>query len=107
MNPFDESSVAERYEDWYVGPGRRADALEKRLLRKLLLPSAKTILEVGSGEGNRHSVTLDVRDPVPSIRLRQHRRRPVHSDNGIFQIVESAAEVTGIVFAVASEYAAG
>lgn len=52
MNPFDDPATAARYEDWYVGPGSRADALEKRLLRKLLPPSAGTILEVGSGSGH-------------------------------------------------------
>lgn len=51
MNPFDDPAAAAHYEDWYEGPGSRADALEKRLLRKLL-PSAKTVLEVGSGTGH-------------------------------------------------------
>lgn len=52
MNPFDDPAAAAHYEDWYDGPGSRADALEKRLLRKLLLPSVMTILEVGSGSGH-------------------------------------------------------
>jgi len=52
VNPFDDPALAARYEDWYSGPGSRADALEKELLRKLLIPSVKTILEVGSGTGH-------------------------------------------------------
>lgn len=53
-NPFADPSVATRYEDWYAGPGREADALEKRLLGKLLaqFPAAQTALEVGCGTGH-------------------------------------------------------
>jgi ubiquinone/menaquinone biosynthesis C-methylase UbiE len=53
-NPFADSSVAARYEDWYAGPGREADAFEKRLLGRLLacFPGAKTALEVGCGTGH-------------------------------------------------------
>jgi ubiquinone/menaquinone biosynthesis C-methylase UbiE len=53
-NPFGEPAVAARYEDWYVGLGREADELEKRLLAKLLacFPGAKTALEVGCGTGH-------------------------------------------------------
>ncbi len=53
-NPFADSSVATRYEDWYTGPGRGADALEKRLLGKLLagFPGARTLLEIGCGTGH-------------------------------------------------------
>lgn len=52
MNPFDDPALAVQFEDWYSGPGSRADMLEKGLLRKLLIPSVKTILEVGSGTGH-------------------------------------------------------
>jgi ubiquinone/menaquinone biosynthesis C-methylase UbiE len=54
MNPFDDPSVATGYEDWYVGPGRDADVLEKQLLDKLLtwFPQARTALEVGCGTGH-------------------------------------------------------
>jgi ubiquinone/menaquinone biosynthesis C-methylase UbiE len=53
-NPFADPSVVERYEGWYTGQGRDADALEKRLLGKLLahFPSAQTALEVGCGTGH-------------------------------------------------------
>jgi SAM-dependent methyltransferase len=46
--------VAARYEDWYSGPGRGADFLEKKLLRRLLhdFPHARTGLEIGCGTGH-------------------------------------------------------
>ena len=51
---FDDPAAVRRYEDWYAGPGRRADVLEKRLLGKLLFdfPEARTALDVGCGTGH-------------------------------------------------------
>lgn len=53
-NPFADAGVASRYEDWYLGSGRRVDELEKRLLHKLLrtLDGVKTVLDVGCGTGH-------------------------------------------------------
>ena len=53
-NPFVDPAIASRYEDWYTGPGRRADSLEKDLLEKLLraFPGARSVLEVGCGTGH-------------------------------------------------------
>jgi ubiquinone/menaquinone biosynthesis C-methylase UbiE len=53
-NPFDQQVFAERYEGWYAGRGRRADRLEKHLLKRLLaeFPQAGTVLEVGCGTGH-------------------------------------------------------
>src|SRR3990172_6893185 len=53
-NPFDSFEVANRYEDWYAGRGRRADLLEKRLLTKLLskFPHASSVLDFGCGTGH-------------------------------------------------------
>jgi SAM-dependent methyltransferase len=53
-NPFDDVSVAAGYEGWYCAAGRRADRLEKALLKRLMggFPQAETILEVGCGTGH-------------------------------------------------------
>ncbi|HID87600.1 MAG TPA: class I SAM-dependent methyltransferase, partial [Anaerolineae bacterium] len=51
---FDEQ-IARRYEAWYeAGEGRRADALEKALLLKMVqgFPGARDLLEVGCGTGH-------------------------------------------------------
>ena len=54
LNPFDNPALAKGYEAWYETPGRRADRLEKTLLRWLLahFSSVHTLLEVGCGTGH-------------------------------------------------------
>jgi SAM-dependent methyltransferase len=50
-----DKGIAAHYETWYEAPeGRRADALEKASLRRLLesFPGTPSILEVGSGTGH-------------------------------------------------------
>jgi ubiquinone/menaquinone biosynthesis C-methylase UbiE len=46
--------VASRYEDWYAGPGQRADRLETALLDKLLadFPGSTSLLDIGCGTGH-------------------------------------------------------
>lgn len=66
-NPFLEDSLAQRYEQWYeIGEGRRADLLEKKLLRQLLdvFSSVQSLLEIGCGTGHftRYFATL-----LPSV----------------------------------------
>jgi ubiquinone/menaquinone biosynthesis C-methylase UbiE len=84
-NPFADPAVAERYEDWYTGPGRDADVLEKRLLEKMLrqFPQARTALEVGCGTGHFSRwlakrglgvVGLDLSRPM--LREAQHFENP-------------------------------
>lgn len=54
VNPFLEADLAARYEQWYAGPGRQAELLEKRLLQRMVrqLGDVQTILEVGCGTGH-------------------------------------------------------
>jgi ubiquinone/menaquinone biosynthesis C-methylase UbiE len=81
LNPLDDASLASRYDEWYSGEGRRADALEKELLQKLLgtFPNARSVLEVGCGTGhftrwmakrNLNAVGLDISEAM----LREARR---------------------------------
>jgi ubiquinone/menaquinone biosynthesis C-methylase UbiE len=69
-NPFASPDVASGYEAWYERTGRRADRLEKALLKRLLarFPRPGSLLEVGCGTGHftrwfkaqgAHSVGLD------------------------------------------------
>jgi SAM-dependent methyltransferase len=53
-NPFGNTEIVAGYEAWYETTGRRADRLEKELLKKILtgFPKAETILEVGCGTGH-------------------------------------------------------
>jgi SAM-dependent methyltransferase len=54
FNPFAEPTIVAGYETWYETTGRRADRLEKALLKRLLagFPGACTILEIGCGTGH-------------------------------------------------------
>ena len=54
MNPFASPAIVAGYEAWYGTAGRRADRLEKALLKRLLadLPQSSTLLEVGCGTGH-------------------------------------------------------
>lgn len=53
-NAFDDQNIARRYEDWYAGPGQRADRLEKEMLGKFLteFPGSTSHLDIGCGTGH-------------------------------------------------------
>ncbi|MCR4406863.1 MAG: methyltransferase domain-containing protein [Anaerolineae bacterium] len=53
-NPFTDPTMVAGYEAWYETSGRRADRLEKALLKRLLagFSWARTLLEVGCGPGH-------------------------------------------------------
>lgn len=53
-NPFTNPTIVTSYEAWYETSGRRADRLEKALLKRLLagFSRARTLLEVGCGTGH-------------------------------------------------------
>jgi ubiquinone/menaquinone biosynthesis C-methylase UbiE len=54
VNLFASPGAASGYEAWYETTGRRADRLEKALLRQMLarFPQASSLLEVGCGTGH-------------------------------------------------------
>jgi ubiquinone/menaquinone biosynthesis C-methylase UbiE len=54
VNPFTNPTMVAGYEAWYETSGRRADRLEKALLKRLLagFSRARTLLEVGCGTGH-------------------------------------------------------
>lgn len=54
LNPFIIPEIVAGYEGWYDTAGRRADRLEKKLLRRLIakFPEVHRILEVGCGTGH-------------------------------------------------------
>jgi ubiquinone/menaquinone biosynthesis C-methylase UbiE len=51
VSPFTDPAIVAGYEAWYETTGRRADRLEKALLRRLVegFPQARSVLEVGCG----------------------------------------------------------
>jgi ubiquinone/menaquinone biosynthesis C-methylase UbiE len=53
-NPFANPVLVAGYEAWYETTGRRADRLEKALLRRWLagFPQARSVLEIGCGTGH-------------------------------------------------------
>lgn len=53
-NPFTNPTIVAGYEAWYETSGRRADRLEKALLKRLMagFSRARTLLEVGCGTGH-------------------------------------------------------
>jgi len=91
VNPFDHAPVAAGYEAWYSTVGRRADRLEKALLKELLarFPAAETILEVGCGTGHftrwfetqgLRAVGLDLSIAMLSEARRHERQMYVEGD---------------------------
>ena len=54
LNPFNNLSQVQEYEDWYMNRGRRADRLEKTLLEWLIghFQEPISILDVGCGTGH-------------------------------------------------------
>lgn len=54
QNPFTNSEIVDRYEDWYRTDGLQSDLQEKSLLKELLkkFPDAHSLLEIGCGTGH-------------------------------------------------------
>lgn len=90
-NPFLMPRMAEGYEAWYETVGRRADLLEKALLRRQLaaFAGARSALEVGCGTGHftrwlkglgLEAVGLDVSRPMLAEAARLGTRGLVRGD---------------------------
>jgi ubiquinone/menaquinone biosynthesis C-methylase UbiE len=104
-NPFAESAVVSDYEAWYETTDRRADRLEKVLLKQLLgrFPQASTVLEVGCGTGHftrwfavqgLQAIGLDLSRPMLAEAVRLGSPLCVHGDalalpfsTGVFDLV--------------------
>ncbi len=106
MNPFDDREVAARYEEWYAGPGRRADALEKRLLQKLLVPRAQAILDIGSGTGHFTRwfrelgllvVGVDRSEAMLSEAARRNGATYVRGDAGALPFADRSFDVVALI----------
>jgi ubiquinone/menaquinone biosynthesis C-methylase UbiE len=91
VNPFADPSAASDYEAWYEATGRRADRLEKALLKQLLacFPQAGSLLEVGCGTGHftrwfkelgLRTAGLDLSLPMLVEAIRLGNVRCIHSD---------------------------
>jgi ubiquinone/menaquinone biosynthesis C-methylase UbiE len=83
-NPFTNPQVARDYNNWYVGPGRHAEKLEKALLQRMLatFAGAHTALEVGCGTGHftrwlasrgLQTVGVDISHPM-LLEARRHQK---------------------------------
>ena len=107
-NPFNDPALASRYDQWYAGPGRDADILEKELLGELLcsFPNAHSVLEVGCGTGHftrwlaekgLEAVGLDVSDPMLNEARHQGGTRYVHGDALSLPFADRSFDLTALI----------
>lgn len=107
-NPFDDPALASRYEAWYAGEGRHADALEKALLGKLLdrFPNARSVLEVGCGTGHftrwmagrgLDAAGVDISGPMFNEARRLGGPRYLHGDALSLPIADQSFDVTALI----------
>ncbi|RJP30582.1 MAG: class I SAM-dependent methyltransferase [Phycisphaerales bacterium] len=68
---FDDLAVARGYQEWYAGPGRYADYVERALLETMLagLGGITTVLEVGCGTGHFTRWFADIGFQVTGVEL--------------------------------------
>lgn len=111
LNPFDDPALASRYEAWYAGEGRRADALEKELLGKLLdrFTGSHSALEVGCGTGHftrwmvergLDVVGVDISEPMLNEARRLGGPRYLPGDAHSLPFADKSFDVTAIITAL-------
>jgi SAM-dependent methyltransferase len=107
-NPFEDPTLADRYEDWYAAEGRRADVREKELLAKLLctFPRARSILEIGCGTGHftrwfaergLDAVGVDSSEPMLAVARRLGGPQYSHADAGALPVGDRSFDLTAMI----------
>jgi ubiquinone/menaquinone biosynthesis C-methylase UbiE len=107
-NPFGEPAIVSGYEAWYETIGRRADRLEKALLKQLLarFPQAGSLLEVGCGTGHftrwfgeqgLQGVGLDLSLPMLAEAIRLESAPCVRGDALALPFSSSAFDLVALI----------
>jgi ubiquinone/menaquinone biosynthesis C-methylase UbiE len=108
FNPFASPDAALSYESWYETTGRRADRLEKALLKWLLasFPQAGSLLEVGCGTGHftrwfedlgLQAVGLDRSLPMLVEAIRLGRLPCMHGDALALPFLNDAFDLVALI----------
>jgi SAM-dependent methyltransferase len=108
VNPFANPGAASGYEAWYETAGRRADRLEKALLRQMLarFPQASSLLEVGCGTGHftrwlnelgLQTVGLDLSLPMLAEAIRLGSLRCIYSDALALPFLSGAFDLVALI----------
>jgi SAM-dependent methyltransferase len=108
VNPFADVGTASGYEGWYGSTGRRADRLEKALLRQMLVrfPQASNLLEVGCGTGHftrwfedlgLQTSGLDRSLPMLAEAIRLGSLRCIHSDALALPFSSSSFDLVALI----------
>jgi len=111
LNPFDDLSLVQGYEDWYANQGLHADRLEKVLLEWLIdhFQEPRSILDVGCGTGHftrwfellgLWAVGLDI-SPVMLREARRFGMRPaVRADASHLPFEDGALDLVAMITTV-------
>jgi SAM-dependent methyltransferase len=108
VNPFAKPGAASGYEAWYETTGRRADCLEKALLRQMLarFPQASSLMEAGCGTGHftrwfkelgLQTAGLDLSLPMLAEAIRLGSLRCVHGDALALPFSSAAFDLVALI----------